>query len=219
MTKTDAAARIGTPEGAVRACVALIAAVTGQPEELTERYLDLYYQVRRQADQEKAREDFLLKWDDSTPMPVMQAVAGEPRAPEIADCHTSAAALARNDGPEKPAAKTGPSETRKKVDFEEVLASASAGARMPPEKKKGFAPYGAIKAEILSRYIDLRAKGMTIAQTVNLSGGKVTENQILNIMNGSKVGMDVYNAIEDAMNKWEQITASEAADKTDSIPN
>lgn len=183
-TKTDRPARIGTPEGAVRACVALIAAVTGQPEELTERYLDLYYQVRKAA--------------------------------EIADCHTSAAALARNDGPERPAARTGPSETRKKVDFEEVLASASAGARIPPEKKKGFAPYGAIKAEILNRYIDLRAKGMTIAQTVNLSGGKVTEGKILTIMNGGKVGMDAYNAIEDAMNKWEQVTASAAAAETDS---
>ena len=53
---------------------------------------------------------------------------------------------------------------------------------------------------------------MTLAQTVNLSGNKVTENQILNIMNGSKVGMDAYNALEDAMNKWEQVTASKAAD-------
>ena len=155
--------------------------------------------------------------------------AKKPKEAEETDCHTSAAAQpsfecraarqdARNDGDaekERPAAKTGPSETRKKVDFEEVLASASAGAKMPPEKKKGFAPYGAIKAEIRDRFIALRAQGMTIAQTVNLSGGKVTEGKILTIMNGGKVGMDAYNAIEDAMNKWEQtVKAAGQADST-----
>ena len=207
MTKTDAAARIGTPEAAVRACVALIASVTGQPEDLTERYLDLYYQTRRAAETEKAREDLRLEWRDGTPMLTMMAADGPPRA----------SAPTEKTETEKPVVKTGPSETRKKVDFEEVLASASAGAKMPPEKKKGFAPYGAIKAEIISRYIDLRAKGMTIAQTVNLSGGKVTEGKILTIMNGGKVGMDAYNAIEDAMNKWEKTV--QAADMTDSIPN
>ena len=201
MTKTD----IGTPEAAVRACVALIASVTGQPEELTERYLDLYYQVRRQADREKVREDFLLKWDGGTPLLTMMAADGPMRAAENTDCHTSAAALARNDGPEKP-------KTQKKVDFDEVLASASAGAKLPSKPKN--APYGKIKAEIRDRFVALRAQGMTLAQTVNLSGNKVTENQILNIMNGSKVGMDVYNAIEDAMNKWEKTV--KAADHTES---
>jgi len=172
MTKTD----IGTPEAAVRACVTLIASVTGQPEELTERYLDLYYQTRRAA--------------------------------ENTDCHTSAAALVRNDENEgNPAAKT-----RKKVDFDEVLASASAGAKLPSKPKN--APYGKIKAEIRDRFVALRAHGMTLAQTVNLSGNKATENQILNIMNGSKVGMDAYNALEDAMNKWEKTI--KAADKADS---
>ena len=184
MTKTDAAAGIGTPEGALLSCVSLIAAVFGQPEELTERYLDLYYQVRRAAD-------------------TSSAPVGAPSP--------------RGEGREKPAAKTGPSETRKKVDFDEVLASASAGAKMPPDGKERYAPFGKIKAEIRDRYIGLRAKGMTIAQTVTLSGGKVTETQILNIMNGTKVGMDAYNAIEDAMNKWEQTlkTAGQADSTTE----
>ncbi|MBR3272387.1 MAG: hypothetical protein IKF98_00575 [Clostridia bacterium] len=196
MTKADIAPTIGTPEAAVRACVALIASVTGQPEELTERYLDLYYQVRRQADREKAQKDFFLSCDDGTPMLTLIDNVGRP-AP------TSSAA-------ETPSAAAAPA--RKKVDFEEVLASASAGAKMPEKPKN--APYGKIKAEIRDRFVALRAQGMTLAQTVNLSGNKVTENQILNIMNGSKVGMDAYNALEDAMNKWEKTI--KAADKTDS---
>jgi len=219
MTKADNAPAIGTPEGAVRACVALIASVTGQPEELTERYLDLYYQVRRQAEDAAERERILRCWDVGTPVTVVPN-DGPPRA----QGESAQIAERRRPGPSAPTDATGETEkpaapAQKKVDFEEVLASASAGAQKSPENKKRFAPYGAIKAEILSRYIDLRAKGMTIAQTVNLSGGKVSEGKILTIMNGGKVGMDAYNAIEDAMNKWEQITANQATDMTDLIPN
>ena len=189
MTKTD----IGTPEAAMRACVTLIASVTGQPEELTERYLDLYYQTRRAAELEAERERFLRSWNADGTLTV------------LAEDVRSAVTTEKTD-PEKPKAK-------KKVDFDEVLASASAGAKLPSKPKN--APYGKIKAEIRDRFVALRAQGMTIAQTVNLSGGKVTENQILNIMNGSKVGMDAYNAIEDAMNKWEKtVKAAGQADST-----
>jgi len=172
MTKADIAPTIGTPEGAVRACVTLIASVTGQPEELTERYLDLYYQVRRQAEDAAERKRILRAWDVGAPVCVVP-----------------------NDGPPRASAPTEKAKPEK------------------PEKPKN-APYGKIKAEIRDRFAALRAQGMTLAQTVNLSGNKVTENQILNIMNGSKVGMDAYNALEDAMNKWEKTI--KAADKTDS---
>ena len=188
MTKTD----IGTPEAAVRSCVALIASVTGQPEELTERYLDLYYQTRRAAELEAEREKFLRSWNADGTLTVLAEDVRSAVTPEKTD-------------PEKPKAK-------KKVDFDEVLASASAGAKLPSKPKN--APYGKIKAEIRDRFVALRAQGMTLAQTVNLSGNKVTENQILNIMNGSKVGMDAYNALEDAMNKWEATVKS--ADHTES---
>lgn len=176
MTKIEASPGIGTPESALRSCVTLIASVTGQPESLTEKYLDLYYQVRRAA--------------------------------EDTDCHANAAALARNDETVAPEVKVGPSETRKKVDFEEVLASASAGAKMPPEKKRSK-PWGSVKREIRERFLDLRSKGMTIAQTVNLSGKKLTDGDVMNIMNGGKAEMKVYNALEEAMDKWEQVTAAE----------
>ena len=172
MTKADNSPTIGSPEAAVRSCVALIASVTGQPEELTERYLDLYYQTRRAAELEAERENFLRSWNADGTLTVL-AEDGPPRA-------------------SAPTEKTKPEK---------------------PEKPKN-APYGKIKAEIRDRFVALRAQGMTIAQTVNLSGNKVTENQILNIMNGSKVGMDAYNALEDAMNKWEKTV--KAADKTDS---
>jgi hypothetical protein len=202
LTKQDASPGIGTPESALRSCVTLIASVTGQPEALTEKYLDLYYQVRRAAEDAAAREEILKCWDVGMPMAVL---------------------------PEEPAAKTGPSITPstaeavplpqarqaagggkgKKVDFDEVLASASAGAKMPPEKKRSE-PWGSVKREIRERFLDLRSKGMTIAQTVNLSGKKLTDGDVMNIMNGGKAEMKVYNALEEAMDKWEQVTAAEA---------
>lgn len=189
MTKTD----IGTPEAAVSSCVSLIASVTGQPEELTERYLDLYYQTRLNA--EKAAELAKISewWPAGLRPENLRPVDGPPRA----------SAPTEKTEPEK-------QKEKKKVDFEEVLASASAGKKMPEKPKN--APYGKIKAEIRDRFVALRAQGMTLAQTVNLSGGKVTDGQILNIMNGSKVGMDAYNALEDAMNKWEK-TVKAAVEK------
>ena len=174
MTKNEASPGIGTPESALRSCVTLIAGVTGQPEALTEKYLDLYYQVRRAAEDAEARAAILKAWDLG--------------APEV---------------------KVGPSETRKKVDFEEVLASASAGTMMPPEKKRN-APWGSVKREIRERFLDLRSKGMTIGQTVNLSGKMLTDGDVMNIMNGGKAGMKIYTALEEAMDKWEQVKAAEA---------
>lgn len=189
MTKTDAAATIGTPEAAVRACVTLIASVTGQPEELTERYLDLYYQVRRQAEDAAAREKFMRSWNADGTLTVLAEDVRSAVTPEKTD-------------PEKPKAK-------KKVDFDEVLASASAGAKTP---KPG--PWSSVKREIRERFIKLRGEGMTLAQAVNLSDGKLNDGEVLVIMNGGKAEMRVYNALEDAMNKWEKTI--KAADKTDS---
>lgn len=71
-----------------------------------------------------------------------------------------------------------------------------------------------IKREIRERFIKLRGEGMTLAQAVNLSGGKLNDGEVLVIMNGGKAEMRVYNALEDAMNKWEATV--KAADKTDS---
>ena len=45
---------IGTPAAALESCVTLISAVTGQPETLMGYYLDLYYQVRSQAEAAEA---------------------------------------------------------------------------------------------------------------------------------------------------------------------
>lgn len=176
-TKTEDRPAIGTPAAALESCVTLISAVTGQPETLMGYYLDLYYQVRSQAEAAKAETPSTA---EAVPLPQTPQAAG---------------------GGKK----------QKKVDFEEVLASASAGAKMPPEKKKAE-PWGSVKREIRERFIALRAKGMTIAQTVNLSGKKLTDGDVMNIMNGGKAEMKIYTALEDAMNKWEQVTESKAAD-------
>ena len=201
-TKPEDRPAIGTPAAALESCVTLISAVTGQPETLMGYYLDLYYQVRSQAEAAEAREKLLAD---------LMAVPGELapltlEAPGEKKADTSSGAAA----PPSPQGE-GKTKAKKNVDFEEVLASASAGAKMPPEKKK-TKPWGSIKREIRERFITLRAKGMTIAQTVNLSGKKLTDGDVMNIMNGGKAEMKIYTALEDAMNKWEQVTASKAAD-------
>ena len=184
----------GTPEGALRSCVTLIASVTGQPEDLTERYLDLYYQTRRAAELEAEREKFLRSWNAEGTLTV------------LAEDVRSAVTTEKTD-PEKPKAK-------KKVDFDAVLASASAKKPMPAEKKKAE-PWSSGKREIRERFIKLRGEGMTLAQAVNLSDGKLNDGEVLVIMNGGKAEMRVYNALEDAMNKWEKtVKAADHAEST-----
>jgi len=203
---------IGTPAAALESCVTLISAVTGQPETLMGYYLDLYYQVRSQAEQAEAREADTSSAPAGAPSP-----QGEGREKPKADTSSAPAGADKPGVSRVPRASEsspqgeGKTKAKKKVDFEEVLASASAGAKMPPEKKKSE-PWGSVKREIRERFIALRAQGMTIAQTVNLSGKKLTDGDVMNIMNGGKAEMKIYTALEDAMNKWEQVTASKAAD-------
>ena len=203
-TKPEDRPAIGTPAAALESCVTLISAVTGQPETLMGYYLDLYYQVRSQLEASEARERLLAD---------LMAVPGElapltPEAPGEKKAETTDPSQSPAQAPATAPPKGG---AKKKVDFEEVLASASAGAKMPPEKKKAE-PWGSVKREIRERFIALRAKGMTLAQTVNLSGKKLTDGDVMNIMNGGKAEMKIYTALEDAMNKWEQVTDSKAAD-------
>lgn len=182
---TDERPAIGTPEAALEACVTLISAVTSQPEKLMGYYLDLYYQVRRQADEAAERERILKCWDVGRPMTVVPDAAAEEtrdETPSTAEAPSAAAAAA-------------PSERAPKV-------------RTDGGKKKSE-PWGSVKREIRERFIDLRSKGMTIAQTVNLSGKKLTDGDVLNIMNGGKAEMKIYTALEDAMNKWEQVAGEQ----------
>lgn len=87
----------------------------------------------------------------------------------------------------KPAAKPGPTQTR--------------------EESR---PWSNAKREIRERFLTLRAEGMSIAQAVNLSGGKLREGDVLTILNAGKAEMKVYNALEGAMNKYEEITKAKA---------
>lgn len=240
---TDERPEIGTPRAALEACVTLISAVTAQPEKLMGYYLDLYYQVRRAAEDAAARETMLKYWDVGAPMTVtcengppraqgesaQSAERGRPgpAAPTEEDdtipqsppktpvekkaenIPQSAAPTApfrqggQKQGPEVPAAGGG----KKKVDFDEVIASASAGATTPPRKKSE--PWGSVKREIRERFLGLRSKGMTTAQAVNLSGKKLSNNDVYAIINGGKCEMKIYTALEDAMNKWEQVAVEQ----------
>lgn len=211
---TDERPAIGTPEAALEACVTLISAVTSQPEKLMGYYLDLYYQVRRQAEAAAERERILKCWDVGAPMPMTPdngpsrepapTEAGGTETPSTAEAPSAAAAAAPSE--RAPKARTDESK-KKKVDFEEVLASASAGAPMPSKPKS--APWGNVKREIRERFLELRSKGMTIAQTVNLSGKKLTDGDVMNIMNAGKAEMKVYTALAEAMDKWEQVAGQQ----------
>lgn len=69
MAETMTPLTLGTPEAAVRSCVSVIAAVTGQREEILAYWLDLYYQVRRAYEVDRGNEEDprLIRCEDVYP--------------------------------------------------------------------------------------------------------------------------------------------------------
>ena len=254
----DESLELGSPEAAVRSCVSLIAAATGQSENYLAYWLDLYYQVRdayeaakaearlaasglladrapaypaprRMMNEVKAPErSFADAQDDSEEKPLVQAAAGgtpersfagaqddsegKPRAQAAAGGTPERSfADAQDDREEDPGkdSETAPDSGVAKAAKKSADSAKSTGKAKGPTQK-GREPWSAVKREIRERFLDLRHKGMTIAQAVNLSGGKASEGEILAILNAGKAEMKVYNALEDAMNKWETIADRES---------
>lgn len=182
---------IGTTAAAVESCVSVLSAVTGQREETMERWLDLYYQVRRAHERAKEAieaEAYLIEGLSLEPSVLMPAVPddrGERRAPEKA----AAAEGNRPPNTSPPAEKPKP----------------TGGAGKPRPSQVGNthgADAAAYKRDVRDKLLDLRKNGVSAAQIAEAGRGTgYTEGDIYAILEGKKIGVTVYRAIDAALGK------------------
>ena len=183
---------IGTTAAAVKSCVSVLSAVTGQREETMERWLDLYYQVRRAHERAKEAieaEAYLIEGLSLEPPVLMPAVPddrGERRAPENAS-------VAKENRP--PKTSPPPAEKQKPTG----------GAGKPRPSQVGNthgADAAAYKRDVRDKLLDLRKNGVSAAQIAEAGRGTgYTEGDIYAILEGKKIGVTVYRAIDAALGR------------------
>lgn len=177
---------IGTREAAVLSCVNVIAAVTAQREELLAYWLALYYQVRLAYEREIHPERF-----NAAPAPVLPVMRPEDVYSAVrqiwgeriemgetgdADCHANASALARNDAEE-------------------------ATPEEEPVKKPGS--WTLFKRRQVERLEAARARGVSYAQLIEASRGRLTETTISAALNAGKLSRGEWLNITAALDDLE----------------
>jgi hypothetical protein len=188
---------IGTTAAAVESCVSVLSAVTGQREETMERWLDLYYQVRRAHERAKEAieaEAYLIEGLSLEPSVLMSAVPddrGERRAADNA-------ALSEGVGLTKP-------QEPEPLRAKETKPKPTGGAGKPRPSQVGNthnADAAAYKREVRNRLLDLRKNGVSAAQIAEAGRGTgYTEGDVYSILEGKKIGVTVYRAIDAALGK------------------
>lgn len=175
---------IGTREAAVLSCVNVIAAVTAQREELLAYWLDLYYQVRLAYEREEHPEQFQPA---SAPvLPVMR--------PE--DVYSAVRQIWENR-----------IERRETEDAEGTTSQSAQGADSSPDQgsQEGEAPatkkagsWTLFKRKQVERLEAAREKGVSYAQLIAASRGRLTEATISAALNAGKL----------SRGEWQDITAA-----------
>lgn len=170
MAETKKETVIGTREAAVLSCVNVIAAVTAQREDQLAYWLDLYYQVRLAYEREAHPEQFQPA---SAPvLPVMRPEDVYSAVRQIWEERIAAAPA----GPRNDAEEATPEEE-------------------PVKKPSGWAMK---KRRTVERLEAARARGVSYAQLIAVSHGRLTEATISAALNAGKL----------SRGEWQDITAA-----------
>ena len=165
---------IGTPEAAVCSCVSLISGMCSQPESIMAYWLDLYYQVRLRYEIDGAAARFAEAPGADTPE---EAGPGdEPPVP------APVSAEEYQEAPEEPAKR------------------AKRGA---PKGNTNAFDAAVFKRETADRLRRLRKDGLTIAELMELSNRKLSENVIMEVLECKKVPIAAYYTLAAALDKYE----------------
>ena len=181
---------IGTPLAAVETCVSLIAGMFSQSESVVAYCLDLYYQTRRRYEQAEGEEEpVLIRAEDLLPalrrlwLEVLSST--EPQPPAV-----RAAELERVELNEKPPEPEPPKSER----------SAKPAAPAPN------AEAAKLKRETRARLTELRKQGLTLARIREASGGKLNDDQIMNVLECKPAPVAVYLILAAALDHIEGTT-------------
>ena len=182
---------IGTREAAVLSCVNVIAAVTAQREELLAYWLDLYYQVRLAYEREVHPEQFA-----AAPAPVLPVMRPE-------DVYS---AVRQIWGERIAAAPAGPrNDEEAGSETERGALPQSAAATDPPEEEPIMKPgsWTLFKRRQVERLEAAREKGVSYAQLIAASRGRLTEATISAALNAGKLSRGEWQDITAALNDLE----------------
>ena len=222
----DERPEIGTTEAALRSCLSLMAAVTGQSEELIAYWCDLYYQVRQAHEnaQPKQEDPTVLRRGDLYPVmrelmrDALRSAKREEAKERLAsrakkdDTSSTASGPPSHQGEGMEDAGEDPStplrcaqdDTGREGGVEEIL-----GERIGihgPVEELGANPRGwtAKKQLIRNRLLTARARSATVAQIAAASGGELTEEEIYTVLRAEKAETSVYKRIEAALDALEK---------------
>lgn len=190
---------IGTREAAVLSCVNVIAAVTAQREELLAYWLDLYYQVRLAYEREVHPEQFA-----AAPAPVLSVMRPEDvysavrqiwgerieMGEESPSRCAAAPSMQGGQGERIAAAPEGPRNDAEEATPEEE----------PVKKPSGWAMK---KRRTVERLEAARARGVSYAQLIAVSRGRLTEATISAALNAGKLSRGELQDITAALNDLE----------------
>ena len=193
--------QLGAAETAVVSLVNLISTATGANEEKLAFWLDAYYQARLAYEKENAPEPDPTILHRSDLEPVLRQLWEETLHKS---CRKEAAK--RLDDRQQVTRKRiepeiYPVERIAPADLEELQDPLSGMEVVPPALAPAAAAAAAFKRRTRDWLLEQRAAGLTIADIVKAGAGKITDGQILTILDGGRQPIEVYRTLDAALDK------------------
>lgn len=193
---------LGTREAAFKACVGMIAHLCGQPVEIVQYWLDLYYQVRLawaveedRIRRENRRVEHGLQVMRESIQPDVgadQDSSVQDHAPVMAEAVEASAAVA--------IASKQAAETAGELRGFDAIAPNMGGA---PRGNANASDAAKFKRETFERLTRMREGGITIDKIVSASRGNLTDDVVLNILQARKMSISYYRKLAAALDRIE----------------
>lgn len=210
------APEIGTREAALEGCVDLIARMCGKPPVIVRYWLDAYFQLRLAyavEEEQRRREEsqaYIKKGMKKLRLalrPVIEEAQNTERKAPAPEDQVDEAPAAETKEEQKPVAERSvtppPAGSGELAGFEPVE---------PVTRRRQGAPKGnaraadalTFKRETFNRLLRMREDGVTIAQIVSASNGKLQDGIILDILAAKPVPIAEYRKLAAALDKIEK---------------
>ena len=191
---------LGSAEAGVLGLVNLMSFSLGVDEALLSYWLDSYYQLRLQYERENSPEPDPTILHRSDLEPVLRQLWEETLHKS---CRKEAAK--RLDDRQQVTRKRiepeiYPVERIAPADLEEIQDPLSGMEVVPPALSPAAAA-AAFKRRTRDWLLEQRAAGLTIADIVKAGAGKITDGQILTILDGGRQPIEVYRTLDAALDK------------------
>lgn len=192
--------QLGDAETAVVSLVNLISTATGANEEKLAFWLDAYYQARLAYEKENAPEPdpTILHRSD------LEAVLRQLWEETLHKSCRKEAAKRLDDRQQVTRKRIEPEiypvERIAPADLEDIQDPLSGMEVVPPALSPAAAA-AAFKRRTRDWLLEQRAAGLTIADIVKAGAGKITDGQILTILDGGRQPIAVYRALDAALDK------------------